>query len=72
MRIDCGTENVVIAGVQSFLRAECNDDLADEKAHHYGLSAGNQQIEAWWSYFRRSRLTWWINFFKDLVDRGVF
>ena len=72
VRTDCGTENVVIAGVQSFLRAKCNDDLAGEKAHHYGPSTGNQRIEAWWSYFRRSRLTWWINFFKDLVDCGVF
>ncbi|CAH3142353.1 unnamed protein product, partial [Pocillopora meandrina] len=26
LRTDCGTENVVIAGVQSFLRAECDDD----------------------------------------------
>ena len=72
VRTDCGTENVVIAGVQCFLRAESNDDLAGEKAHRYGPSTGNQRIEAWWSYFRRSRLTWWINFFKDLVDRGVF
>ena len=72
VRTDCGTENVVIAGVQCFLRAECNDDLAGEKAHRYGPSTGNQRIEAWWSYFRCSRLTWWINFFKDLVDRGVF
>ena len=31
LRTDCGTENVVIAGVQSFLRAECEDDLASEK-----------------------------------------
>ena len=72
MRTDCGTQNLFIAGVQSFLRAECNNDLAGEKAHRYGPSTGNQWIEAWWSSFRRSRLTWWINFFKDLVDRGVF
>ena len=72
LRTDCGTENVVIAGVQSFLRAECDDDLAGEKAHRYGPSTGNQWIEAWWSYYRRSCLTWWITFFKDLMDRGVF
>ena len=72
LRTDCGTENVVIAGVQSFLRAECDDDLAGEKAHRYGPSTGNQWIEAWWSYYCRSCLTWWITFFKDLMDRGVF
>ena len=47
LRTDCGTENVVIAGVQSFLRAECDDNLAGEKAHRYGSSTGNQWIEAW-------------------------
>ena len=64
VRTDCGTENVV--------RAERNNDLADEKAHRYGPSTGKQRIEAWWSYFRRGCLTWRINFLKDLVDRGVF
>ena len=67
----CGTENIVIAGTQRFLRADCNDDLAGEKSHRYGPSTGNQRIEAWWANLRRSHLTWWINFFKDLVDRGV-
>ena len=53
-----------------FLRADCADDLAGEKSHRYCPSTGNQRIEAWWAYLRRSRLTWWINFFKDLVDHG--
>lgn len=72
LRTDWGTENVVIAGVQSFLRAEFDDGLAGEKAHCYGPSTGNQWIEVWWSYYCRSCLTWWITFFKDLMDRGVF
>ena len=50
VRTDRGTENVV--------RAECNHYLAGEKAHRYGPSTGKQRIEVWWSYFRRSRLTW--------------
>ena len=58
--------------VQRFLRAGCDDDLAGEKAHRYSPLTGNQWIEAWWSYYRRSCLTWWITFFKDLMDRGVF
>lgn len=72
LRTDCGTENVVIAGTQCFLRADCDDELAGENSHRYGPSTGNQRIEAWWAQLRRSRLTWWINFFKDLVDRGIF
>ena len=72
LRTDCGTENVVIAGTQCFLRADCDDELAGENSHRYGPSTGNQRIEAWWAHLRRSRLRWWINFFKDLVDRGIF
>ena len=30
LRTDCGTENVVIAGTQCFLRADCDDELAGE------------------------------------------
>ena len=56
VRTNCGTENVLIAGVQSFLRADCNGDLAGEKAHCYGPSTGNQRIEAWAGLFE-SRLT---------------
>jgi hypothetical protein len=71
LRTDCGTENVVIAGIQCFLRDDNDDDFAGEKSHRYGSSTTNQRIEAWWSYFRRTRMAWWINFFKDLTDRGT-
>ena len=38
----------------------------------YGSSTSNQQIEAWWSQFRRAKGTWWINFFKDLINSNVY
>ena len=57
---------------QCFLRAGCDDELAGEKSNHYDPSTGNQKLEAWWAHLRRSCLTRWINFFKDLVDRGIF
>lgn len=47
-----------------FLRANCKDDLAGEKSHCYGPSTGNQSLHC--------RLSWWINFFKDIMDPGVF
>ena len=62
---DLGTENGIMASLQSFFR----DDI---HSHRYVPSPRNQRIEAWWSYFRRSRITWWINFFKDLEDQLVF
>ena len=37
----------------------------------YGSSPANQRIESWWSYLRRNHTNWWINFFKDMIERGV-
>lgn len=65
LRTDCGTENGVMAAMQCYMR-----DSVD--AHKYGTSPANQRIEAWWSYLRKNRTNWWMNFFKDLVDREVF
>ena len=71
LRTDPGTENGVMAGMQCYLRADGEDDLAGQRAHSYGASTANQRIECWWSYLRRNRTSWWINFFKDLCDDGV-
>ena len=72
LRTDPGTENVVTATMQCLLRANGNGEFTGEKVHRYGPSTGNQRVECWWSHLKKSRTTWWINFFKDLVDRGVF
>ena len=69
---DPGTENVEIATLPCYLRGDGTDDLAGEKAHRYVASTANQRIECWWSSLRRSRTSWWINFFKDLSERGVY
>lgn len=68
---DCGTENGLAAAMQCYFRAGGNDALAGENAHRYGSSHANQRIENWWSFFRRSRSNWWINYFKVLVQDGV-
>ena len=60
LRTDCGTENGIMAAIQC-------DFHGDTDAHIYGPSPANQRIEAWWSFYRRSRSTWWINYFKDLI-----
>ena len=64
IRTDHGTENGFVAIAQSYF-------LNSISAHIYGSSPHNQRIEGWWSFYRRSRSTWWINFFKDLIDRCV-
>ena len=65
LRTDNGTENTLIAAVQSYFCCDGHDEHAGTKAHIYGSSHSNQRIECWWSSFRKSRSNWWINFFKD-------
>jgi hypothetical protein len=70
LRTDLGTENTVIAAVQSYFPCDGQDEHAGSKAHVYGSSPANQRIECWWSSFRKTYSNWWINFFKDLIDTG--
>ena len=70
LRTDTGTENTVIAAVQSYLRCDGQDEHPGAKAHVYGSSHSNQRIECSWSSFRKSRSNCWMNFFKGLVDKG--
>ena len=72
IRGDRGTENVNIAAIQSFLRRNGTDSMAGEKSFLYGRSVSNQRIEAWWSFLRNNDTDWWINFFKDLRDVGLY
>lgn len=58
IRVDRGSENVVLGGMQTFFHG-------DETCFRYGPSTQNQRIESWWSTFRRNRCNWWISFFKD-------
>lgn len=61
LRTDCGTEN----GVMAAMHCTFQDD---ENAHKYGT---NQRIEGWWAFYRRSRSSWWIDFFKNLVEQDI-
>ena len=65
VRTDSGTENGIFAAAQCYF-------MNDPHAHMYGTSPHNQRIKGWWSYLRRSRMTWWIKFFKDLMEQGIF
>jgi DNA-directed RNA polymerase subunit RPC12/RpoP len=65
VRTDCGTENGIISAMQCELRGSAD-------AHVYGTSPANQRIEGWWSFFRRNRTTWWMNYFGDLIEKEQF
>ena len=71
LRTDRGTENGIMATIQCFLRRNHTDSLSELKAHRYGSSHTNQRVEAWWATLRKSWSSWWMNFFKDLIARGL-
>ena len=72
VRGDRGTENVHIEVIQRFFRRSADDDFSAEKSFMYGRSTANQHIEAWWSILLKQCTDWWIKYFKDLRDRGLF
>ena len=65
LKTDCGSENGDIAAVHCFL-------TGSNSSHKYGASQANEQIENWWSHFKRSFSTWVIDYFKQLVHDGIF
>lgn len=72
IRADRGTENGNIAVTQHFFRRLARDDFGAEKSFMYGRSTANQRIEAWWGILRKQCSDWWIKYFKDLRDAGLF
>ena len=70
IRSDDGTENSVIEALHTFLRYA--DENAGPGCFNIGRSTANQRIESYWSQFVRDGPGWWINFFKDLSDLGLF
>ena len=72
LRGDAGTENGHVAAMQRFLRRNDSDEFAGRKSFLYGRSVANQRIEGWWAFLRRSETDWWINYFKDLRDQGLY
>ena len=61
---DLGTENGLAAAIHTFFRNDPN-------SHRYVSSPSNQRIEGWWSFLRKDQTSWWMNFFKNLVDEGI-
>ena len=72
IRSDKGTGNTNIAAVQRFFRRAHQDEFGGNKSFIYGKSVSNQRIEAWWSFLRRECADWWINYFKNARERGIY
>ncbi len=72
VRSDRGTENGLVRLLQIALRLNHNDTLSGYQSFRYGRSTSNQRVECFWSQLRRMVTHFWINFFKDVRDSGVF
>ena len=71
LRMDKGTENGLIADMQTLLRL-LNGGAVDETCVIQGKSSANQRIEAYWSQLKKGGGGWWRDFFRDLRDSGAF
>jgi hypothetical protein len=72
IRSDHGTENGDVATAQIALRLHHTDSLSGDKSFIYGSSPSNIRIEAWWSVFRRLKMSWWIEICKGIAMSGEF
>lgn len=72
IRSDDGTENSLVEALHTFLRSSHDDENAWLGCFAFGRSTANQRIEAYWSQLVKDCSGWWINFFKDLSDLGLF
>ena len=72
VRCNHGTKNVIVCGIQQFLRRNHTDSQSKDKSFISGHSTVNQRIESWWSQLFKSMTSWWITIFKDMVVNGVF
>ena len=72
VRSDRGSENTILGGILKYLRREHGDAVAGDESFRYGPSVSNQRIESWWAFFKKSRSSWRMNYFRDLIDEGIY
>ncbi len=58
--------------LQQFFRSLADDSFTGDKSFMYGKSTSNQRIEAWWSQLHKCNADWWMKYFKDLPDTGIY
>lgn len=70
VRCDKGTENVIIAKLQKALRYEHEDTFAGLKSFTWSKSVHNQRIESYWNQLINHCTSFWIKYFKKMIDDG--
>ncbi|XP_057306649.1 uncharacterized protein LOC130644886 isoform X2 [Hydractinia symbiolongicarpus] len=51
-------------------RRNDTDAFVGENSVLFEKSTSNQRIEALWLYLRKTKIDWWINYFKDMDSDG--
>ena len=64
LRMDLGTENVYCEELQVFFIKKSDSFL-------YAASTHNQRIETFWSRLKKFKLSWWIDFFDDMIRSRI-
>ena len=70
LRVDKGTENVVIIALQEAFRRNDTDQFAGSKSFIQGKSTANQRIESFWGRMRQHSINFWIDLFKLLWEEN--
>lgn len=70
LRVDAGTENVMMADVHTLMRAEHHDQFS-RKCVIIGKSVHNERIERFWGYLNMAYARSCVNLFKDMRDFGI-
>lgn len=70
LRMDNGTENGMLADIQSFLMESVN--WQHYPSYIFGRSVANQRIEKFWQFCYHEFAVFWIDLFKDMEICGVY
>jgi len=65
LRMDKGTENVFCRDLQYLF-------THSETSFLNAASTRNQRIESYWSRLKKFKLSWWIEFFDDMVKQHIY
>lgn len=72
IRSDRGTENSRIELIQQAMRFSHDDPLAGLNSFIKGKSTANQRVESFWAQLRKRCCSFWMDYFKEMVDSGGF
>ena len=65
LRMDRGNENIYCEDLQVFF-------TRNPESFIYGASIHSQRIESFWARLKKFKISWWIEYFKEMVKSGLY